>query len=121
MRNVGIIMRRELTSYFATPLAYIFILIFLVLANAFTFYLGSFYERGNADLESFFGFHPVAVPVPDPGDLHAVVGRGAQVRQHRAAHDPAGDALGGGARKILRRLDFLGARARVSPFRCGSR
>jgi ABC-2 type transport system permease protein len=58
MRNVGIIMRRELTSYFATPLAYIFILIFLVLANAFTFYLGSFYERGNADLESFFGFHP---------------------------------------------------------------
>jgi ABC-2 type transport system permease protein len=58
MRNVGIIMRRELTSYFATPLAYIFILIFLVLANAFTFYLGSFYERGNADLDSFFGFHP---------------------------------------------------------------
>jgi ABC-2 type transport system permease protein len=58
MRNVGIIMRRELTSYFATPLAYIFILIFLVLANAVTFYLGSFYERGNADLESFFGFHP---------------------------------------------------------------
>src|SRR3984957_12112093 len=58
MRNVGIIMRRELTSYFATPLAYVFILIFLVLANAFTFYLGGFYERGQADLESFFGFHP---------------------------------------------------------------
>ena len=58
MRNVGIIMRRELTSYFATPLAYIFILIFLVFANLLTFYLGSFYERGNADLESFFGFHP---------------------------------------------------------------
>src|SRR2546430_12620359 len=35
-RNVGIIMRRELASYFATPLAYVFILIFLVLANAFT-------------------------------------------------------------------------------------
>src|SRR5580698_9666808 len=58
MRNVGIVMRRELTSYFATPLAYIFILIFLVLANAFTFYLGSFYERGQADLDPFFGFHP---------------------------------------------------------------
>src|SRR6202020_3034588 len=58
MRNVGIIMRRELTSYFATPLAYVFILIFLVLANAFTFYLGSFYERGQADLQPFFGFHP---------------------------------------------------------------
>jgi len=51
-------MRRELASYFATPLAYVFILIFLVLANAFTFYLGGFYERGQADLDAFFTFHP---------------------------------------------------------------
>jgi ABC-2 type transport system permease protein len=58
MRNVGIITRRELASYFATPLAYVFILIFLVLANAFTFYLGGFYERGQADLAPFFTFHP---------------------------------------------------------------
>jgi ABC-2 type transport system permease protein len=58
MRNVGIIMRRELASYFATPLAYVFILIFLVLAGAFTFYLGGFYERGQADLDPFFNFHP---------------------------------------------------------------
>ncbi len=58
MRNVGIIMRRELASYFATPLAYVFILIFLVLASAFTFYLGGFYERGQADLAPFFSFHP---------------------------------------------------------------
>jgi ABC-2 type transport system permease protein len=58
MRNVGIIMRRELASYFATPLAYVFIFIFLLLANAFTFYLGAFYERGQADLESLFGFLP---------------------------------------------------------------
>jgi ABC-2 type transport system permease protein len=58
MRNVGIIVRRELASYFATPLAYIFIFIFLLVANAFTFYIGGFYERGQADLDSFFGFHP---------------------------------------------------------------
>src|SRR6204780_5822456 len=58
MRNVGIIMRRELASYFATPLAYVFILIFLVLANSFTFYLGGFFERGQADLAPFFNFHP---------------------------------------------------------------
>jgi ABC-2 type transport system permease protein len=58
MRNVGIIMRRELASYFATPLAYVFILIFLVLAGSFTFYLGGFYERGQADLDPFFTFHP---------------------------------------------------------------
>jgi ABC-2 type transport system permease protein len=58
MGNVGIVMRRELASYFATPLAYVFILIFLVLANAFTFYLGGYYERGQADLDPFFTFHP---------------------------------------------------------------
>src|SRR5215472_3319983 len=58
MHNVGIIMRRELASYFATPLAYVFILIFLVLASAFTFYLGGFYERGQADLVPFFSFLP---------------------------------------------------------------
>jgi ABC-2 type transport system permease protein len=58
MRNVGIIMRRELASYFATPLAYVYILIFLLLANAFTFYLGGFYELGQADLGAFFGFIP---------------------------------------------------------------
>jgi ABC-2 type transport system permease protein len=58
MRNVWIIFRRELTSYFATPVAYVFIIIFLVLASAFTFYMGGFYERGQADLEPFFAFHP---------------------------------------------------------------
>src|SRR4030081_510369 len=58
MRNVGIIMRRELASSFATPLAYVFILIFLLLANAFTFYLGGFFEHGQADLQQFFYWHP---------------------------------------------------------------
>src|SRR5688572_14863340 len=58
MRNVSVILRRELSSYFATPLAYVFILIFLVLAAAFTFYLGGFYDRGQADLDPFFNFHP---------------------------------------------------------------
>ena len=58
MRNVALILRRELASYFATPLAYVFILIFLVLANAFTFYVGDFYQRGQADLRPFFLFHP---------------------------------------------------------------
>jgi ABC-2 type transport system permease protein len=52
------IFRRELASYFATPVAYVFIVIFLVLAGAFTFYLGGFYERGQADLQPFFSFHP---------------------------------------------------------------
>ena len=54
----GTLFRRELMSYFATPVAYVFIVIFLILAGAFTFYLGNFYERGQADLTSFFAFHP---------------------------------------------------------------
>ncbi len=52
------IFRRELRSYFATPLAYVFIVIFLLLAGALTFYLGAFFERGQADLQPFFSFHP---------------------------------------------------------------
>jgi ABC-2 type transport system permease protein len=55
---VGIVLRRELASYFATPLAYVFILIFLVLASWFAFSLGGLYERGQADLAPFFTCHP---------------------------------------------------------------
>lgn len=58
MHSVRTIMRRELQAYFATPLAYIFIVIFLALAGAFTFFLGNFFERGQADLTAFFIFHP---------------------------------------------------------------
>lgn len=58
MNGTLAIMRRELGSYFATPLAYVFIVIFLVLTSTFTFYLGNFYERGQADLAPFFSFHP---------------------------------------------------------------
>ena len=52
------IFRRELGSYFATPLAYVFIVIFLVMSGALTFYLGHLYERGQADLAPFFQIHP---------------------------------------------------------------
>jgi ABC-2 type transport system permease protein len=58
MRNVGLIMRRELRGYFATPLAYIFIVIFLALAGALTFFVGGLLQRGQADLQPFFTFHP---------------------------------------------------------------
>jgi ABC-2 type transport system permease protein len=55
---IGALFRRELRSYFATPLAYVFIVIFLILMGTFTFYLGGFYERGQADLDAFFNYHP---------------------------------------------------------------
>lgn len=52
------ILRREFSSYFATPLAAVFIIIYLLLAGAFSFFLGDFYETGQADLQVFFRFHP---------------------------------------------------------------
>jgi ABC-2 type transport system permease protein len=58
MRNALIIARRELVAYFASPLAYVFIVIFLALAGALGFYVGGFFARGQADLASFFLFHP---------------------------------------------------------------
>lgn len=58
MSVVGAIMRRELRAYFVTPLAYVFLVIFLIGASALTFYDGHFYERGLADLQPFFAFHP---------------------------------------------------------------
>ncbi len=58
MRNTWHIFRRELGGYFATPVAYVYLVIFLVMSGAFTFYLGSFFDRAQADLQSFFTFHP---------------------------------------------------------------
>ena len=58
MNAVVAISRRELAAYFSTPLAYVFIVIFLALAGAMTFYFGGFFERGQADLQAFFAFHP---------------------------------------------------------------
>ncbi len=58
MNALCTVYKRELAAYFATPLAYVFIVIFLALAGAFTFFLGNFFERGQADLSPFFLFHP---------------------------------------------------------------
>ncbi|MFN8948725.1 MAG: ABC transporter permease subunit [Alphaproteobacteria bacterium] len=55
---VSAIWRRELAGYFATPVAYVFIVIFLLAIGSFTFYFGQFFLTGQADLSVFFGFHP---------------------------------------------------------------
>lgn len=52
------IFRREFASYFATPVAYVFLVIFLVMQGLFTFYIGQFFEREQADLVSFFTYQP---------------------------------------------------------------
>ncbi|MFP6735199.1 MAG: ABC transporter permease subunit [Rhodospirillales bacterium] len=58
MRYSWVIIKRELAAYFATPLAYVFIVIFLAMSGALTFFMGAFFERGQADMSSFFTFHP---------------------------------------------------------------
>ena len=52
------IVRRELQAYYGSPLAYVFIVIFLALAGALTFHVASWLERGRADLQPFFQWHP---------------------------------------------------------------
>ena len=58
MRNTLIVARRELGGYFATPVAVVFIVIFLALQGVLTFNLGNFFDRNQADLAPFFSFIP---------------------------------------------------------------
>ena len=58
MNNLVAVFKREFSGYFSTPVAYVFIVIFLFVMGVFTFYIGAFYERNQADLEPFFNFHP---------------------------------------------------------------
>ena len=56
--NAWIIAKRELRAYFSTPLALVFLTVFVALTGALTFYIGSFFDRGQADLYPFFAYHP---------------------------------------------------------------
>jgi ABC-2 type transport system permease protein len=58
MNITWILCKRELRSYFSTPIAYVFIVVFLLLSGMATFYIGNFFGRGQADLVPFFNFHP---------------------------------------------------------------
>lgn len=58
MGNIKTIAKRELSAYFASPVAYVFIVIFLLLTGFFTFMVGSFFERNEASLAAFFMWHP---------------------------------------------------------------
>jgi len=56
--TVWAIFKRELAAYFTSPVAYVFIVIFLMLLGFFTFYISRFFESGQADLRGFFEWHP---------------------------------------------------------------
>ncbi len=56
--GVRAVAKREWSSYFNSPVAYVFIVIFLVLSGVFTFVFGNFYEARQANLDTFFLWHP---------------------------------------------------------------
>ena len=58
MKTVWTLTKRELGAYFSSPVAYVFLVIFLLLAGFFTFTAGNFFERGEASLAAFFAWHP---------------------------------------------------------------
>lgn len=58
LNRTWIITKREFAAYFATPLALVFLIIFVALTGAFAFYVGNFFDRNQADLSSFFTYHP---------------------------------------------------------------
>ncbi len=57
-KHIFTITKRELSGFFTSPVAYVFVVIFLLLSGFFTFMIGGFFERGQASLETFFGWHP---------------------------------------------------------------
>ena len=58
MQNFKAIVKRELTSYLNTPVSFVFIVIFLMATVGCTFFLGRFFDRGEASLSAFFLWHP---------------------------------------------------------------
>ena len=58
LRDIRTICRRELTGYLSTPIAYVFVVVFLTFAGALTFFLGHFLTQGQASLDGFFELHP---------------------------------------------------------------
>ena len=60
--NIKTFVKRELGGYFTSPIAYVFLVIYLLLTGFFTFTVGSFFERGEASLVSFFTWHPWLYP-----------------------------------------------------------
>ncbi len=98
-------------SYFATPLAYVFIVIFLVMAGMLTFFVGNFFGRGQADLQPFFAFHPWLYLVLIPALSMRLWAEERRSGNDRAVSDPADPHDRGGPRKIPCCLVFCRDRA----------
>ena len=111
-RNIWTITKRELGAYFTSPLAYVFIVIFLLLCGFFTFFVGMFLERQRGVARpALLRLASVVLPVPCAGGGDALVGRRAARGHHRAAADDAHHGLAGHRWKVPGILAFPGSGA----------
>ena len=94
LSNIWIIAKREFAAYFATPIATVFLVIFVALTGAFAFFVGGFFERGQAELSSFFIYHPWLYLILVPAIGMRLWAEERKSRNHRAADDAAGVGRG---------------------------
>ena len=109
--NIKTITKRELSGYFASPVAYVFIVIFLLLAGFFTFMAGGFFERNQANLTVVLSLASVALSVSGPGCRHAALVRRTAHGHDGIAADHADHRLAGDRRKISGLVAVSGAGA----------
>ena len=74
MPNVLTIYRREMGSYFTSPIAYIFICVFLVVMGIYFFLLNGFFQQSNPDMRPYFMALPLAFVLLIPASLAVYVG-----------------------------------------------
>ena len=93
MNKLFVVAKNELLRYFISPLAYVYLIAFLLLNGSFAVYFGSFFERGSADLSSMFAFQPWLLPSVYSRHFHAAVERGVSCQNRRPDYDHAGSCV----------------------------
>ena len=121
LRPALVVARRELAGYFATPVATVFIVVFLALAGVLTFSLGNFFARGQADLVAFFSFLPWLFLLFVPALTMRLWAEERRLGTIELLLTLPHRALAGGARQVPRRLGLLRHRAGADLPASGSR
>ena len=56
--NISAIFKKELRSYFASPVGYVFIIFYLLVSNGFFFFISDFFRAGQASMRGYFATLP---------------------------------------------------------------
>ncbi len=111
MRPTLLVFRREFAAYFATPVAAVFLIVFLALSAGMTFLVSGFFEHGQADLSGFFFWHPWLYLVLMPAIAMRLWAEERRSGTIELLMTLPVAALADRARQVARRLGFRGARA----------